>query len=127
MDNSINNLNNINSYTNTKTSNTNNNESTSHANTSNTDFSELLSEVSSPTESEKLKEDIDKLLEEVNEKLKPVNKEISYTLHDKVNRYIISVKNRDTGDLIREYPAKEQLDVYAKILENAGLLFDQLG
>lgn len=121
----VNNLNNIttNNYSDTSSSLK---QTTSTENYTSENFnSTSLDTTSNYQESESMKQNIDELLEEVNEKLKTIDKEITYSLHDKVNRYIITVKDRKTGDIIRECPPKEQLDIFAQILESAGLLFDE--
>ncbi len=70
-------------------------------------------------------ERIDKLIDKVNEKFKIVNREFSYSLHEKTNRFIVEVKNSETGDVIKEIPSEESLDLFAKMLEMAGLLIDE--
>lgn len=131
----VNNLNNLNTNNNHYTNNnaiegTSVTSHTSSQTSTSTNFSNVSTnkngEDYATVENQKLKDKIEALIEEVNEDLKPVNKEISYALHDKVNRYIITIKDKDSGEVIKEVPAKEQVDIFAKILESSGLLFDEL-
>ncbi|MFI3230570.1 MAG: flagellar protein FlaG [bacterium] len=70
---------------------------------------------------------VDNAMPELNKKLNMVNKEVSYELHDKTNRFVIQVKDSDTGDVLKEVPSKETLDFVANILEFAGVLVDEKG
>lgn len=70
-------------------------------------------------------ERIDKLLNQVNEKFKVFNRELKYDIHEKTNRYIVTVKDSETGDVIKEIPSEESLDLFAKMLEMAGIIVDE--
>lgn len=83
-------------------------------------------EVNQKTESKNgYDEKLDKLIKDVNKKFKLIDREFSYEIHEKTQRYIVAVKDADTGKLIKEIPSKESLDLFAKILETAGLLIDE--
>lgn len=71
------------------------------------------------------KESLDKLITEVNDKFKLVNKEFSYDIHEKTNRVTVKIKDSETGDIIKEIPSEESLDLAAKIMEMVGLLVDE--
>ncbi|WP_250278533.1 flagellar protein FlaG [[Clostridium] colinum] len=71
------------------------------------------------------KERLDKLVDELNEKFKLVNKEFSYDIHEKTNRVIVKIKDSESGDVIRELPSEESLDLAAKIKEMVGLIIDK--
>lgn len=70
-------------------------------------------------------EKLNKLLNEVNEKFKIANREFHYDIHEKTNRYMVTVKDTESGDIIREIPSEESLDFFAKMLEMVGLLVDE--
>lgn len=69
----------------------------------------------------------DKLLNQVNDKFKIFNREFHYEIHEKTNRYIVTVKDSETGDTIKEIPSEKALDLFAKMLEMSGLLVDEKG
>lgn len=50
---------------------------------------------------------------------------LSYSVHEKTHKVIVSVINTDTNEVIREIPPKSVLDSYAKMLEFAGLIVDE--
>lgn len=70
--------------------------------------------------------EVDNLVEEINDKFSSiVNTSFSYQLHEATNRFVVQIKNSDTGDLLREIPSEKSLDFTAKMLEMAGLLVDE--
>jgi len=50
---------------------------------------------------------------------------LSYVLHEATNMVAVSVLDSETGEVIREIPPESRLDLYARIAEFTGLLFDQ--
>lgn len=71
------------------------------------------------------KENVEKILKLINEQFKSFDREFSYNLHESTNRYIVTVKDAKTGDVIREIPSEESLDLFAKMLEMAGIFVDK--
>lgn len=71
-------------------------------------------------------ESLDKLVNEVNHKFKLFNKELSYKIHEETNRISVEIKDSETGEVIKEIPSEESLDLSAKIKEMAGLLIDEI-
>ena len=49
---------------------------------------------------------------------------LSYSIHEATNRVSVTVYNSQTGEAIREIPSESRLDIYARIAEFTGLLFD---
>jgi flagellar protein FlaG len=60
-----------------------------------------------------------------NKQLLGVNTELHYGVHEKTNQIMVKVVDKETGDIIREVPPEKTLDLFAKILELAGLLVDE--
>ncbi len=100
----------------------------SNVNTNNIQKTSNNEEIKNNISSEKnsvSKETLDKLITEVNHKFKLANKEFSYDIHEKTNRITVKIKDSETGDIIKEIPSEESLDLAAKIKEMAGLLIDE--
>lgn len=53
------------------------------------------------------------------------NSEAVFGIHDKTNRVTIKIIDKDTKEVIKEYPPEKTLDMIAKVWEMAGLLVDQ--
>lgn len=67
---------------------------------------------------------IKKAVDELNKKMRN-NSALEYGIHDKTNRVTIKVVDKDSKDVIKEYPAEETLDMLAKVWELAGILVDE--
>ncbi len=68
---------------------------------------------------------IKRAVEEVNRKAK--NNELIFGVHDATNRVMIKVVDRDTKEVLREFPPEKTLDMIAKVWELAGIMIDERG
>lgn len=76
---------------------------------------------SSQTASEQLK----KAVAEMNEKINNSNEEAIFGIHEKTNRIMIKIRNKDTKEIVKEFPPEKTLDMIAKVWEMAGILVDE--
>ena len=70
------------------------------------------------TNAQKLK----KAVEKANKNAHKTHCEFAY--HEDTNRISISIKDNETGDVIKEIPAEETLDMLSRMWELAGLFVD---
>lgn len=68
-------------------------------------------------------EKIKKTVEQLNKKM--VHSEAIFGIHEGTNRVMIKIVDRDTKELIKEYPPEQTLDMIAKVWELAGILVDE--
>ncbi len=68
-------------------------------------------------------EKIKKAVEELNKKM--FNSEAIFGIHEKTNRVTIKIVDKDTKDVIKEFPPEKTLDMIAKAWELAGLMVDE--
>ena len=66
---------------------------------------------------------IRKAVEEINKKAH--NSEAVFGIHDATNRVMIKIVDKDTKEVLKEYPPEKTLDMIAKVWEVAGLLVDE--
>jgi flagellar protein FlaG len=66
-----------------------------------------------------------KAMEVANEMLKPANKSFSYSVHEETKEIMIQIKDDETGEVIKEIPSEESLDMVAKMRELAGIVVDE--
>ena len=66
---------------------------------------------------------IRKAVEEINKKAH--NSEAIFGIHDATNRVMIKIVDKDTKEVLKEYPPEKTLDMIAKVWEVAGLLVDE--
>jgi len=53
--------------------------------------------------------------------------DLQFSVHKLSGKMMVTVKDASTGDVIREIPPSEILDIAARLEEMVGLLFDQKG
>lgn len=62
-------------------------------------------------------------ISDLNKKMK--NTECVFGIHEATNRVMIQIIDKDTKEVIKEFPPEKTLDLFAKALEIAGLLVDE--
>ncbi|SEQ25105.1 flagellar protein FlaG [Piscibacillus halophilus] len=71
------------------------------------------------------KEKAKEMVEGLNDFLEPVHTSIEFQFHDKLERYYVSVVDRETDEVVKEIPPKKLLDVYAAMFEFMGFIVDE--
>jgi flagellar protein FlaG len=56
--------------------------------------------------------------------LQQKNTQLNFSVHEKTDRVMVQITDQSTGDVIREIPSEEFLDMAAKLQEMVGLMFD---
>lgn len=68
-------------------------------------------------------EKIKKAIEKMNVQLP--NSEIKFGIHEKTDRVMIKLLDKETKEVIKEFPPEKTLDMIAKCMEIAGVLMDE--
>jgi len=68
-------------------------------------------------------ERIKKAIENMNAQLP--ESEVKFGIHEKTDRVTIKLVNKNTKEVIKEFPAEKTLDMIAKCMEIAGVLVDE--
>lgn len=68
---------------------------------------------------------IRKAVEKVNQNMQENNRSVEFKIHEKTNEIIIKIIDSNTKEVIREIPSEKILDMFANMLEMAGLLVDE--
>ncbi|WP_188206703.1 flagellar protein FlaG [Alkalibacillus aidingensis] len=71
------------------------------------------------------KERAGELVDGLNEFLEPADTAIRYELHDKLDRYYISIVDTESDEIVKEIPPERLLDVYAAMAEFMGFIVDE--
>ncbi len=66
-----------------------------------------------------------KAIEEINRNAK--NSEVVFGMHDATNRVTIKIVDKESKEVLKEYPPEKTLDMIAKVWEIAGLMVDAKG
>ncbi len=76
---------------------------------------------------EQIKEDNAKIKKAISEMTKKMNSnaEAVFGIHDKTNRVTIKMIDKDTKEVIKEFPPDKTLDMIARVWEIAGIMVDE--
>ena len=66
---------------------------------------------------------IRKAVDQLNKKMS--NSEAIFGIHDETNRVTIKIVDKESKDVIKEFPPEKTLDMIAKVWEMAGILVDE--
>lgn len=64
-------------------------------------------------------------IEHANNSLEGVYTQFEFSIHEKTREIMVKVIDRDSGEVIREIPPEQILDMVAKMWELAGILVDE--
>ena len=70
-------------------------------------------------------EQLKKAITEMNKKINNSNEEAVFGVHEDTNRIMIKIMDKETKEVIKEFPPEKTLDMIARIWEMAGILVDQ--
>lgn len=68
---------------------------------------------------------INKAVEKANQTMEFQHRQLEFKIHEKTKEIIVKVVDSDTKEVIREIPPEKLLDMFASVLEMAGLLVDE--
>ena len=78
------------------------------------------------TESDEITtEDVKDVLEAFQELSQTIQTRLSFTVHDENNEIVVKVFDKESNELIRQFPSDEVLALQDKMSDLAGFLFDQ--
>lgn len=75
-------------------------------------------------QNEKNNEKISKAIANINQKM-TANTEAVFGFHEKTNRVTIKIVDKDTKEVVKEFPPDKTLDMIAKAWELAGIMVDE--
>ena len=68
---------------------------------------------------------IKRAVDKANETMQMQGRSLEFRIHEKTNEVIVKIVDTDTKEVIREIPSEKILDMFANMLERAGLLVDE--
>ena len=70
-------------------------------------------------------EQLKKAIMEMNRRINNSNEEAVFGVHEDTNRIMIKIMDKETKEVIKEFPPEKTLDMTARIWEMAGILVDE--
>lgn len=68
---------------------------------------------------------LDETVDKLNDFLEAGRRNLKFELHDKLEKYYVTVVDSTTSEVIKEIPPKKLLDMYAAMAEFMGILVDK--
>lgn len=82
-------------------------------------------QTSQNTQQKVVTDQLKKAIAEMNKKINNSNEEAVFGVHEGTNRVMIKIVDKDTKEVIKEFPPEKTLDMIAKVWEVAGILVDE--
>ncbi len=79
-------------------------------------------EVISP---EELNQKLEEIVQSLNEQLAQTGRNLGFSIDKAINRQVVTVTNRDTGEIVRQIPSEVVIRVAHNIEALKGVLFDE--
>ncbi|MBN2712076.1 MAG: flagellar protein FlaG [Planctomycetes bacterium] len=70
-------------------------------------------------------DDVKKATDQLNKVMSTFNKGLRFQVHEETSRTYVEVINKDTDEVLKEWPSKELLDTMARLHEVLGLIMDK--
>lgn len=71
------------------------------------------------------KDELIHAVEEMNHVIDLVNKDLKFKLHEETERIMVKVLDRDSGEILKEIPPEELLDMLVSLKEAVGIFIDK--
>ena len=71
------------------------------------------------------KDKVKSMVDGLNDILDPLDKGFKFEFHEDLERYYVTVVNKQTNEVIKEIPPKKLLDAHALMIDFMGLLVDE--
>lgn len=78
-----------------------------------------------PNGQDSQEEKLIKAIEGANKKISKTENEFSFSVHEKTKQIMIKVINKNTKEVVKEFPPEKILDMVATMCETAGLFVDE--
>ena len=70
-------------------------------------------------------ERLEQIAERLNDSLQDLGRDLNFSVDDRVNRYVIVVQNKESGEVIRQIPDVEALRMAHRIEDLKGIIFSE--
>jgi flagellar protein FlaG len=73
------------------------------------------------------REELERLVEDLKGNLGRLNEKLGFRVHEGTGQIVVQIVDRDNGEVIRESPPQEFLDLAVRMREMVGLFLDEQG
>ena len=76
-------------------------------------------------DAKEMRQNLQEAIDRLNQQLKANGRDLSFQMDEEINRPIITVRNIETGEVVRQIPSEEIIRMAHSIEEGKGLLFNE--
>lgn len=88
---------------------------------------EEIKKVEESRDKEQLKQEITELAAKLNDEIAPLSNDIRFGFSDEIGQMMVNIIDVNTGEVVRQFPTEEAIEIMTKMKELIGMLFDKKG
>lgn len=88
---------------------------------------EEVKKVENNKDKQDLRKEITELAAKLNDEIVPLSNDIRFGFSDELGQMFVNVVDANTGEVIRQFPSEEAIEIMTKMKELIGMLFDKKG
>lgn len=74
---------------------------------------------------QKMADQLKEIVEQMNRQMKETNRDLGFAVDDRINTFIVTVRNTNTGEVIRQIPNEVVVNMAHSIEDLKGVLFNE--
>lgn len=86
-----------------------------------------VEKVEENSDKEAIRQELTELAAKLNDEIAPLSNDIRFGFSDEIGQMMVNVIDANTGEVIRQFPTKEAIEIMTKMKELIGMLFDKKG
>ena len=86
-----------------------------------------VKKVEEDSDKKQIRQELTELAAKLNEEIAPLSNDIRFGFSDEIGQMLVNVVDANTGEVIRQFPTKEAIEIMTKMKELIGMLFDKKG
>jgi len=88
---------------------------------------EEILKVEASKDKEEIKQEITELAAKLNDEIAPLSNDIRFGFSDEIGQMMVNIVDVNTGEVVRQFPTEEAIEIMTKMKELIGMLFDKKG
>ena len=88
---------------------------------------EETQKIQNQKEKEEIQQELTELAAQLNDEIAPLTSDIRFGFSEEIGQLMVNVVDANTGEVIRQFPTEEAIEIMTKMKELIGMLFDKKG
>lgn len=81
----------------------------------------------SKEEKDNLEQQLLNLVKELNEEMESINTDLMFDYEDSISSFVVTIKQKDSGEIIRQIPTDEAMELMKKMRDIVSVILDTQG